>query len=150
MFSLIFKFFDFFKREESNLNSCDTKINSAIKLQKEGSYLRALKIYSELYKELKEKGKKEKLALVINNMLVIKHELKQDSKELYNELCDLRFSLMLRDEECFTIDYIYTILMGVEWFNMPKNKLENAKKMLNMYKQFSIYKPILDKINLLA
>ncbi len=150
MFSLIFKFFDFFKREESNLNSYDTKINSAIKLQKEGSYLRALKIYNELYKELKEKGEKEKLALVINNMLVIKHELKQDSKELYDELSDLRFSLMLRDEECFTIDYIYTILMGVEWFNMPKNKLENAKKMLNMYKQFSIYKPILDKINLLA
>ncbi len=133
--------------KEARENYYNKNINKAVKYLESGQPQEALNIYEELYPQLKDNNDKVELALVLNNMIVAKKELKQYAKELYEELLELRFSLLLQYEEYYAIDYIYTLLMGVEWFGLPKEKLTKAKKLLASYSEFSIYQPTLEKIN---
>ena len=123
------------------------KITKALEYQKQEQFQKALTLYKELYTKLKQDNYQEKLALVLNNMIVVKKELNHKAKELFDELLELRFSLVMQYEEYYTIDYIYTLLMGVEWFNLPKKKLTQAEGLLGIYKEFKLYYPTLEKIN---
>ncbi len=133
--------------KEAKENYYNENISKAVKYQENGEPQEALKIYEKLYPQLKQDNDKVELALVLNNMLVAKKELKQQAKDLFKELLELRFSLLIQYEEYYAIDYIYTLLMGVEWFGLPKEKLTQAEKLLASYSEFSIYQPTLEKIN---
>ena len=149
MFNNILNIFKLKKpsNKHSKENYYSEKISKAIEYQKNGLFLEALKIYEELYAKLKQDNNQEKLALVLNNIIVVKRELNHDSKELFKRLLELRFSLVMQYEEYYTIDYIYTLLMGVEWFDLPKEKLTQAESLLKIYSGFNLYQPTLDKIN---
>lgn len=122
-------------------------ISKAIECQKSERYQEALEIYKELYSQLKKDNNKIKLAIVLNNMVVVKKELKHEAQELFEKLLELRFSLVVRYEEHYAIEYIYTLLMGVEWFGLPKEKLTQAEALLDMYSEFNLYQPTLERIN---
>ncbi len=144
MFNHLLNIFKSNKNKKNNYY--DENLSRAIKYHEEGLLHEALDIYKELYTKLKQDNYQEKLALVLNNMIIIKKESNQEAKELFNKLLELRFSLLIRDEEYYSIDYIYTLLMGVEWFDLPKDKLIQAESMLKIYSNFKIYKPTLEKI----
>ncbi len=146
MTDFVFKLFPSLKRDKDSIKQYNNAIDKALELQQQGLKQEALDIYIDLYQKLKENNLEEKLALVINNTIVIKRDLNQDTKELYEELHQLRLKLMNKEEN-YAIDYINTILMGVDWFGLPKSELEKASKILQRYKQFPFYKPTLDKIN---
>ena len=149
MFNNIFNIFKLKKpsNKHSKENYYSQNITKALEYQKNGLLLEALEIYEELYSKLCQDNYQDKLALVLNNIIVIKKELNHDSKELFERLLELRFSLVMQYEEYYTIDYIYTLLMGVEWFDLPKEKLTQAESLLKIYSGFNLYKPTLEKIN---
>jgi len=146
MINIVFKLFQSLKKDDNLVNQYDNAIKKALELQKPGFYEEALEIYSDLYLKLNSEALEERLALVINNMIVIKYELKQDAKELYEKLYQLRLKLM-HLEENYAIDYIKTILMGVDWFGLPKSELYKAKSILERYRYLPFYKPVLAKID---
>lgn len=144
------------------LNKCSRFFNSkncvdyekllcdAYSFQMSGEYDSALELYEKLYCHYKKKKSHFKLAQVINNMISLKYKNGLDAKDLYKELSGLRFQQFLRNEERFGMDYIYTLMMGVEWFNLPVEKtLNQAKTILNNYKNQPFYFEILRKINIL-
>ena len=136
-----------YKNIHTKENYYSNNISKAIEYQKNGMLDNALEIYNELYVNLENDNCQKELALVLNNMIVIKKELNINAKELFNKLLELRFSLLIQYEEYYAIDYIYTLLMGVEWFGLPKDTLTKAESMLKIYSGFSIYQPTLEKIN---
>ena len=142
---------NFFKTKNSYKNNTihyyNEHINRALKYQEYGKNQEALEIYEELYITLKENNCKEKLAIVLNNMIVVQKKLNSTEKELFDELLQLRLSLMIQYEEYYTIDYIHTLLMGLEWFDLPKEKLTQAEKLIERYSNFRIHQPLKDKIS---
>ena len=123
------------------------ELNSAIELQLQGNLELAFKKYQKLYSEFKKRELDAELAVVINNMISLKHTLNRHSDELYEELLELRFKLFLKDEERFAKDYIYTLIMGVDWFHKPKDKnLNQAKKLLDIYKNEPFYSDVMERI----
>jgi len=70
---------------DKDKNLYNEKIDKALKYQKSGDIYRALKIYQELYPKLKYNNCIEDLALVVNNMIVIKKELNDEfaAKKLF-------------------------------------------------------------------
>jgi len=128
-------------------NYYNQQFRKAIEYQKNGNFKEALEIYKELYIKLAQDNCQKKLAIVLNNMIVVRKKLNYEAKGLFKKLLKLRFSLVMQYEELYTIDYIYTLLMGVEWFNLPKDKLSQAESLLEMYSEFSIYQPTLERIN---
>ncbi len=136
-----------YKNMHTKENYYSNNISKAIEYQKNGMLDNALEIYNELYVNLENDNCQKELALVLNNMIVIKKELNMNAEELFNKLLKLRFSLLIKYEEYYAIDYIYTLLMGVEWFGLPKDTLTKAENMLKIYSGFSIYQPTLEKIN---
>ncbi len=119
----------------------------AYEFQVNEEYDSALELYEKLYCHYKKNKMHFKLAQVINNMIVAKIKKGLDAKKLYKELSGLRFQQFLRSEERFGVDYIYTLLMGVEWFDLPiENTLNKAKKILNNYKNQPFYSKLLEKI----
>ena len=140
----LFLNFSSFKRKDA----VKEKIKKATTLLKKKKFLQAEQAYTELLNEIKEdRNYLEEYALVLNNLIVAKHELGKDARKLYEELYELRLALAEQDSSYFGIDYIYTILMGVEWFDKPKENLLEAKSALKDYKNFAFYKQTLDKIN---
>ncbi len=139
-------FFNFlsFKRKDA----VKEKIKKATTLLKEKKFLQAEQAYTELLNEIKEdRNYLEEYALILNNLVVIKHALGEDVTKLYKELFSIRMQLVEKDSAYFGVDYIYTLLMGVEWFNEPKENLLRAKSALKDYKNFAFYKDAMKKID---
>ena len=99
--------------------------------------IKSKKIYQEL---LVYNLTDEQKALVINNLLVIYYNLKEKekAKELYKKLISLREKLIIKDFELYALDYAFTLVMGIEWFNLPKSNLEKVASIAEDFKD--IYK----------
>ncbi len=129
----------------------ENRIKKATLFLKKKQYFEAKKAYEEILKLIE--GKREyyqEYALVLNNLIVAKYFLQEDSKEiehLYKKLCMVRFELLQEDSNYFGIDYLYTVLMGVEWFGYPKEKLNEAKQIASDFKETALYPEIMKKIS---
>lgn len=136
----------FFKKPNDNFY-CEKELNNAIDLQLQGNLEIAHKKYQKLYTEFKKRNQNPELAIVINNLISLKKSLNQPSLQLYKELLELRFKLFLKNEEQYAKDYIYTLIMGVDWFNKPKEQsLQQAKNLLNHYNNKEFYSDAIEKI----
>jgi len=123
------------------------ELNSAIELQLQGNLEIAYKKYQKLYTEFKKRKQYAELAIVINNLISLERNLSNPSSQLYTELLELRFKLFIKNEELYAKDYIYTLIMGVDWFNKPKEKnLQQAKNLLNHYNNEEFYSDAMEKI----
>ena len=117
--------------------SIDLLINKALFLQNKENFIEAKKLYKEL---LVFNLIDEQKALVINNLVVVYYNLKEQerAKELFKKLISLREKLIIKDFELYALDYAFTLVMGVEWFNLPKSNLEKVATIAEDFKE--IYK----------
>lgn len=119
------------------------ELKCATELQLQGDLELAYEKYQRLYRELKRRKLDAELAIVINNLISLEYKLGRLSKYLYEELLVLRFKLFLKDEERYVKDYIYTLLMGVDWFGKPKEKnLKQVKMLLEINKSSDFYSDV--------
>ncbi len=142
MLKLIKKFF--FKKEDAQ-----KELEEAINLHLQNKLDIALTQYKMLYEKFKKEGDKVRLAIVLNNIIAIEHKKNNASFKLYKELLELRFQLFMKNEEQFAKDYVYTLLMGVEWFNEAKENIQIAKKLLELFKNEPFYNDAMQKIKAL-
>ena len=140
LFGSIFEYLSLFtfntKLKEEN-KSIEQLINKALILQNKENFVQAEKLYKEL---LVYNLTLEQKALVINNLVVIYYNLKEKAKakELFEKLLSLREELIIKDFELYALDYAFTLVMGVEWFNLPKSNLEKVAVIAEDFKE--IYK----------
>jgi tetratricopeptide (TPR) repeat protein len=115
--------------------SVDFLLKKALQFQKEHKYEEAKRIYLEII-DLQEYIELFDYSIALNNLVVIYYEEKEfaQAKGYYEELRDVREKLFSLDYELYGIDYIYTKVMGVEWFKRSKDELKGAKKLLAFYK----------------
>lgn len=142
LLKLIKKFF--FKKEDAQ-----KELEEAINLHLQNKLDIALTQYKMLYEKFKKEGDKVRLAIVLNNIIAIEHKKNNASFKLYKELLELRFQLFMKNEEQFAKDYVYTLLMGVEWFNEAKENIQIAKKLLELFKNEPFYNDAMQKIKAL-
>jgi len=110
-------------------------IEKALKLQNNNAIKEAKEIYQEIIAK-KEEIELFEYSLALNNLVVLCYEnndLKQ-ANLYYEELVQVREELFALDCELYGIDYIYTKVMGVEWFQKSTKELEGAKKLLASFK----------------
>ena len=113
----------------------DNLLHKAIELQYKNSYKEAKKIYLYII-SLKCQIELFDYSVALNNLVVILYNTKEfeDAKRYYKELSRVREKLLYADIELYGIDYIYTKIMGIEWFNSSNKELNSLQEMLQCYK----------------
>ncbi len=146
MFKMLNKFFS--KRKKERIDYKES-LKLATTYFDNNMYEEANKVYSNLYKMAKGKRANANLSVILHNLILTNHKLGKDAKGYFDELLSLRFTQLLKDEEANGINYIQTVIMGVEHNYLPKNKLAEALKILQHYKNSSFYNKFLQKIDAL-
>jgi len=127
-------------------------VKKAISLQEYSKYKDAKKIYIDILNSNLELDSFE-YSVILNNLVVVcyyNNELKE-ARDYYKKLSRLREKMLYSDIELYGIDYIYTKLMGLEWFNIKiaKDEISSLKELLTYYKGIYNTKYLEEKIRTL-
>jgi tetratricopeptide (TPR) repeat protein len=113
----------------NNLANLQKKLNQNQEALK--NYNKALKLYRELAKKNPD-AFNYYVATTLNNLAILQEKLNQNQEALKNfkESLEIRKDLAKKNPKVFGIDYVQSLVMGVDLFNQPKADLEKAKKIL--------------------